>query len=140
MEIALYIRKEYFRGVTLTDKSAHILEFHYEGEHVDVFENGGLVFRFRYVLETKFKANIVEFYIPDMTMRGKGYGSVCMCEILDPLPSEAGDCDPFAVWICSGTDRLYKVTDQYRQLMRGFWGATGFEISGDGDEAIQILD
>ena len=67
MEIALYIRKEYFRGVTLTDKSAHILEFHYEGEHVDVFENGGLVFRFRYVLETKFKANIVEFYIPDMT-------------------------------------------------------------------------
>ena len=85
MEIALYIRKEYFRGVTLTDKSAHILEFHYEGEHVDVFENGGLVFRFRYVLETKFKANIVEFYIPDMTMRGKGYGSVCMCEILDQL-------------------------------------------------------
>ena len=67
MEIALYIRKEYFRGVTLTDKSAHILEFHYEGAHVDVFENGGLVFRFRYVLETKFKANIVEFYIPDMT-------------------------------------------------------------------------
>ena len=41
MEIALYIRKEYFRGVTLTDKSAHILEFHYEGEHVDVFENVG---------------------------------------------------------------------------------------------------
>ena len=36
MEIALYIRKEYFRGVTLTDKSAHILEFHYEGEHVDL--------------------------------------------------------------------------------------------------------
>ena len=129
MEIALYIRKEYFRGVTLTDKSAHILEFHYEGEHVDVFENGGLVFRFRYVLETKFKANIVEFYIPDMTMRGKGYGSVCMCEILDQLRQKQVTVirSPFG-------------PDQYRQLMRGFWGATGFEISGDGDEAIQILD
>ena len=34
----------------------------------------------------------------------------------------------------------YTGPDQYRQLMRGFWGATGFEISGDGDEAIQILD
>ena len=113
MEIALYIRKEYFRGVTLTDKSAHILEFHYEGEHVDVFENGGLVFRFRYVLETKFKANIVEFYIPDMTMRGKGYGSVCMCEILDQLRQKQ-------VWICSGTDRLYRsgsVPSAYERLL-----------------------
>ena len=38
MAIPLYIRKEYFRGVTLSDKSAHILEFHYKGENVDVFE------------------------------------------------------------------------------------------------------
>lgn len=120
MEIALYIRKEYFRGVTLTDKSAHILEFHYEGEHVDVFENGGLVFRFRYVLETKFKANIVEFYIPDMTMRGKGYGSVCMCEILDQLRQKQVTVIPFAVWICSGTDRLYRsgsVPSAYERLL-----------------------
>ena len=127
MEIALYIRKEYFRGVTLTDKSAHILEFHYEGEHVDVFENGGLVFRFRYVLETKFKANIVEFYIPDMTMRGKGYGQKLVTVIRSPFGYALAPIG-------------YTGPDQYRQLMRGFWGATGFEISGDGDEAIQILD
>ena len=44
MAVALYIRKEYFRGVTLSDKSAHILEFHYKGENVDVFENGTAVF------------------------------------------------------------------------------------------------
>ena len=139
MEIALYIRKEYFRGVTLTDKSAHILEFHYEGEHVDVFENGGLVFRFRYVLETKFKANIVEFYIPDMTMRGKGYGSVCMCEILDQLRQKQVTVirSPFGYALAPIG---YTGPDQYRQLMRGFLGATGLEISGDGDEAIQILD
>ena len=117
MEIALYIRKEYFRGVTLTDKSAHILEFHYEGEHVDVFENGGLVFRFRYVLETKFKANIVEFYIPDMTMRGKGYGSVCMCEILDQLRQKQVTVirSPFGYALAPIG---YTGPDQYRQLMR----------------------
>ena len=133
MAITLYIRKEYFRGVTLTDKSAHILEFHYEGE------NGGLVFHFQYVLETKFKANIVEFYIPDMTMRGKGYGSVCMCEILEQLRQKQVTVIR-SLFGYALAPIGYTGPDQYRQLMRGFWGATGFEISGDGDEAIQILD
>lgn len=120
MEIALYIRKEYFRGVTLTDKSAHILEFHYEGEHVDVFENGGLVFRFRYVLETKFKANIVEFYIPGYDDAWKRIWKRLYVRDSGSAPSEAGDCDPFAVWICSGTDRLYRsgsVPSAYERLL-----------------------
>ena len=85
MAIPLYIRKEYFRGVTLSDKSAHILEFHYKGENVDVFENGSLIFHLEYYLESKFKADILDFYVTDISQRGKGYGSVCMLEILDQL-------------------------------------------------------
>ena len=81
----------------------------------------------------------LSFYIPDMTMRGKGYGSVCMCEILDQLRQKQVTVirSPFGYALAPIG---YTGPDQYRQLMRGFWGATGFEISGDGDEAIQILD
>ena len=81
MAVILYIRKDYFRGVTLSDKSAHILEFHYKGQDVDVFDNGVQVFHLEYFLESKFKANILDFYVPDINLRGKGYGSVCMLEM-----------------------------------------------------------
>ena len=40
MSIAVYLRKEYFRAVTIKDKSAHILEFQYRPQTVDVFEEG----------------------------------------------------------------------------------------------------
>ena len=55
MAIVLYIRKDYFRGVTLSDKSAHILEFHYKGENVDVFEKGVQVFHLQYFLRVNSK-------------------------------------------------------------------------------------
>ena len=38
MSIAVYIRKEYFRAVTIKDKSAHILEFQYRPQTVDVLD------------------------------------------------------------------------------------------------------
>ena len=44
MAVPLYIRKEYFKGVILTDKSAHILEFCYKKETVSVYEEGTLLF------------------------------------------------------------------------------------------------
>ena len=85
MSIPLYIRKDYFRAVTLSDKSAHILQFIYSGENVDVFEQDTPVFHLQYVLESKTKAEIVEFYVTDFALRGKGYGSVCLNEITDQL-------------------------------------------------------
>ena len=83
MSIAVYIRKEYFRAVTIKDKSAHILEFHYEPRIVDVFEEGYPVFHLEYILESKTKANIIEYYLTDFALRGKGYGTACMNEIAD---------------------------------------------------------
>ena len=55
MSIAVYVRKEYFRAVTLPDKSAHILEFHYRPQTVDVFEKGYQIFHMEYLLESKTK-------------------------------------------------------------------------------------
>ena len=39
-ELVVYLRKEYFRAVDLTDKSGHILEFKYMPKTVDVYEKG----------------------------------------------------------------------------------------------------
>ena len=88
MSIAVYIRKEYFRAVTIKDKSAHILEFQYRPQTVDVFEEGYQVFHMEYILESKTKAEIMEFYLTDFALRGKGYGTVCMNEIADQLNKE----------------------------------------------------
>ena len=139
MAVILYIRKEYFRGVTLSDKSAHILEFHYKGQNVDVFDNGARVFHLEYFLESKFKANILDFYVTDMNLRGKGYGSVCMLEILDQLKKKQ------VTLIKSPTGYKlapigYTGPDQYLALMTEFYEKTGFMISGDGNTAIQILE
>ena len=38
-----------------------------------------------YILESKTKAEIMEFYLTDFALRGKGYGTVCMDEIADQL-------------------------------------------------------
>ena len=138
MAVILYIRKDYFRGVTLSDKSAHILEFHYKGQDVDVFDNGVQVFHLEYFLESKFKANILDFYVPDINLRGKGYGSVCMLEILDQLKKKQ-------VTLIKAPNAYemapvgYTGPEQYLTLMTGFYEKTGFMISGDGDAAIQIL-
>lgn len=43
-ELVVYLRKEYFRAVDLTDKSGHILEFKYMPKTVDVYEKGLSVF------------------------------------------------------------------------------------------------
>lgn len=139
MAIILYIRKDYFRGVTLSDKSAHILEFHYQKESVDVFENGRLVFHLQYFLESKFKARFTDFYVPDITMRGKGYGSVCILEILDQLRKKQVTMIKAPMGYALAPVG-YTGPEQYNALMRGFFEKTGFEISGDGDEALQILD
>lgn len=139
MPIPLYIRKEYYRGVTLSDKSAHILEFHYQGENVDVFENGSLVFHLEYFLESKFKADILDFYVPDISLRGKGYGTVCMLEILDQLKRKQVTMIKAPI----GYELApvgYKGPEEYIILMTEFFEKTGFSISGDGDAAIQILD
>ncbi len=38
-----------------------------------------------YLLESKTKAVIMEFYLNGFTLRGKGYGTVCMNEIAHQL-------------------------------------------------------
>lgn len=138
MAITLYIRKEYFRGVTLSDKSAHILEFHYKGENVDVFENGSLIFHLEYYLENKFKADILDFYVTAIGQRGKGYGSVCMMEILDQLRRKQVTLIKSPLGYAMAPVG-YTGPEQYYSLMAGFFEKTGFSISGDGDAAIQIL-
>ena len=138
MAVILYIRKDYFRGVTLSDKNAHILEFHYKGQDVDVFDNGVQVFHLEYFLESKFKANILDFYVPDINLRGKGYGSVCMLEIQDQLKKKQVTLIKAPI----GYEMApvgYTGPEQYLTLMTGFYEKTGFMISGDGDAAIQIL-
>ena len=138
MAVTLYIRKEYFRGVTLSDKSAHILEFHYKGGNVDVFENGAAVFHLEYFLESKFKADIQDFYVTDINLRGKGYGRVCMLEILVQLKKKQVTLIRAPI----GYDMApigYTGPEQYYSLMAEFYEKTGFSISGDGDAAIQIL-
>ena len=71
MSIAVYVRKEYFRAVTLPDKSAHILEFHYRPQTVDVFEKGYQIFHMEYLLESKTKAVIMEFYLTGLRFGAK---------------------------------------------------------------------
>ena len=124
--------------MTLSDKSAHILEFHYKGQNVDVFDNGVQVFHLEYFLESKFKANILDFYVPDIDLRGKGYGSVCMLEILDQLKKKQVTLIKAPI----GYELApvgYTGPEEYMELMTGFYEKTGFMISGDGDAAIQIL-
>lgn len=138
MPVPLYVRKDYFRGVTLSDKSAHILFFEYKGEFVYVYENETLVFRLQYFLENRFKAEIRDFCVPDISMRGKGYGSVCMNEILEELRKKR------VTLIKAPLGYLfapvgYTGPEQYLHLMAGFFEKTGFSISGDGNAAVQIL-
>ena len=139
MSIPLYIRKDYFRAVTLSDKSAHILQFIYSGENVDVFEKDTPVFHLQYDLKSKTKAEILEFYVTDFSLRGKGYGSVCLDEITDQLAKKNVTFIKAPVGY-----RLaplgYEGPEQYRRLMAGFYEKTGFSISGDGDLAMKILD
>lgn len=52
-ELVVYLRKEYFRAVDLTDKSGHILEFKYMPKTVDVYEKGLSVFHMEYVIDRK---------------------------------------------------------------------------------------
>lgn len=139
MSIPVYIRKEYFRAVDLSDKSAHILEFHYRPQTVDVYEKGLSVFHMRYILESKTKAAIMEFYLTDFALRGKGYGTVCVNEIIDQFRKKGVTL----VTAPNGYELAplgYTGPDQYRELISGFYGKTGFAISGDGDIAMKILD
>lgn len=139
MSIPVYIRKEYFRAVILSDKSAHILEFRYRPETVEVFEEGLPVFYLRYNLESRTKAEILEFYLTDFSLRGKGYGSACMEEIVSELHKKG-----VTLIIAPPGYQLaplgYTGPDQYRELMTGFYRKTGFDISGDGDCAMKILN
>lgn len=139
MSIPVYIRKDYFRAVTLSDKSAHILEFQYRPETVEVFEEGLSVFFMRYYLESRSKAEIVEFYLTDFTIRGKGYGSACMGEIVSEMQKKG------VTLITAPTGYQlaplgYTGPEQYSELMKEFYYKNGFEISGDGDLALKILN
>ncbi len=139
MSIPVYIRKEYFRAVDLSDKSAHILEFHYRPQTVEVYEKGLSVFHMQYILESKTKAVIIEFYLTDFALRGKGYGTACVNEIIDQFRKKGVTL----VTAPNGYELAplgYTGPDQYRELISGFYGKTGFAISGDGDIAMKILD
>lgn len=138
MSIPVYIRKEYFRVVTLTDNSNHILEFIYLPQTVDVFEEGQPVFHMQYLLENKSKADIIEYYLTDFGLRGKGYGSACMLEIVDQMEKKGVTMVSAPV----GYDLAplgYTGPDQYRQLMKGFYEKIGFDLSADGGIAMKIL-
>ncbi len=138
MSIPVYIRKDYFRAVDLTDKSAHILEFHYRPQTVDVFEEGLSVFHMEYILESKTRAEIIEFYLTDFGLRGRGYGTACMNEIA----AEFGKKGVTMITAPTGYELAplgYTGPDQYRELMAGFYAKTGFAVSGDGDLAMKIL-
>ena len=139
MSIAVYIRKEYYRAVTVKDKSAHILEFQYRPQMVDVFEDGYQVFHLEYVLETKTKAEIIEYYLTDFGLRGKGYGTACINEITDQLGKKG------ITLITAPTGYKlaplgYTGPDQYHELMAGFYEKVGFSVSGNGDIAMKILE
>ena len=138
MSIPVYIRKDYFRAVDLTDKSAHILEFHYRPETVDVYEKGLSVFHMQYYLESRTRAEIIEFYLTDFSLRGKGYGTACMNVIIDQF----GKKGVTKVTAPNGYELAplgYTGPDQYRELIAGFYEKTGFSVSGDGDIAVKIL-
>ncbi|MBU3840917.1 MAG: GNAT family N-acetyltransferase [Candidatus Ruminococcus intestinipullorum] len=138
MAIPLYIRKEYYRGVNLSDKSAHILEFHYKGQNVDVYENGVCVFHLEYAFESKFRVNLLNFYVPDFTLRGRGYGTVCMLEILSQFRKKQVTMvkSPLGYQMAP---LGYTGPEQYHRLIEGFFLKTGFSISGNGDMALQII-
>lgn len=122
----------------LSDKSAHILEFHYRYETVDVYEKGLSVFHMEYVLESRTRAEIIEFYLTDFALRGQGYGTVCMNEIIAQL----GKKGVTLVTAPNGYKLAplgYTGPDQYRELLAGFYEKTGFSISGDGETAMKIL-
>ncbi|HIZ81763.1 MAG TPA: GNAT family N-acetyltransferase [Candidatus Mediterraneibacter pullistercoris] len=139
MSIPVYVRKEYFRAVTISDKSAHILEFQYRPQQVDVFEDGYQVFHMEYILETKTKAEVIEFYLTSFSLRGKGYGSVCINEIVDQFSKKGITL----ITAPTGYDMAplgYTGPDQYHELMAGFYRKVGFDISGNGDIAMKILE
>ena len=138
MSIPVYIRKDYFRAVELTDQSAHILEFHYRPQTVDVFEEGLSVFHMEYLLDSKTRAEIMEFYLTDFGLRGRGYGTACMNEIMEEFRKKGITM----VTAPPGYELAplgYTGPDQYRELMTGFYEKNGFSISGDGDLAMKIL-
>ena len=125
-ELVVYLRKEYFRAVDLTDKSGHILEFKYMPKTVDVYEKGLSVFH-------------IEFYLTDFGLRGKGYGTACMNEIV----TELGKKGITLIYAPTGYDLAplgYTGPAQYKELMAGFYEKTGFTTSGDGDLMMKILD
>ena len=93
----------------------------------------------QYFLASKTKAEIIEFYLTDFALRGKGYGTECMNEIIDQL----GKKGVTLITAPNGYELAplgYTGPDQYRELIAGFYEKTGFTISGDGDIAMKILD
>src|SRR5699024_12494295 len=90
-----------------------------------------------YLLESKTSAEIVEFYLTDFALRGKGYGTACMREIIDQF----GKKGVTMVTAPNGYELAplgYTGPDQYRKLIAGFYEKTGFSISGDGGIAMKI--
>lgn len=137
-ELVVYLRKEYFRAIDLADKSGHILEFKYMPHVIDVYEKGLSVFHMEYVMESKTKVQILEFYLTDFGLRGKGYGTACMNEIVEEL----GKKGITFITAPKGYELAplgYTGPDQYRELMERFYEKTGFTASADGGLVMKIL-
>ena len=136
MSIPLYIRKDYFRAVILSDKSAHILQFIYSGENVDVFEQDTRCSICSMSSRARQRRKLWNSTLRISRSGGKGYGSVCLNEITDQLAKKNVTFIKAPVGY-----RLaplgYEGPEQYQRLMAGFYEKTGFSISGDGDLAMK---
>ena len=96
-------------------------------------------FTWNIFLRVKQKAEIIEYYLTDFALRGKGYGTVCMNEITDQLAKKGVTL----ITAPTGYELAplgYTGPDQYHELMAGFYEKVGFSISGDGDIAMKILE
>ena len=106
---------------------------------VYVYEKGLSVFHMEYVMENRTKVRVIEFYLTDFGLRGKGYGTACMNEIV----TELGKKGITLIYAPTGYDLAplgYTGPAQYKELMAGFYEKTGFTTSGDGDLMMKILD
>ena len=79
------------------------------------------------------------YNLSSKSLRGIVYGSVCINEIVDQFSKKGITL----ITAPTGYDMAplgYTGPDQYHELMAGFYRKVGFDISGDGDIAMKILE
>ena len=135
----MYFRKDYFSAVDLTEICGHLLDVYYMPKTVDVYEKGLSVFHMEYVMENRTKVRVIEFYLTDFGLRGKGYGTACMNEIV----TELGKKGITLIYAPTGYDLAplgYTGPAQYKELMAGFYEKKGYsEISHSRMRRYEIL-